>query len=232
MPAPSARSVLGRASGTKALIAPGRVDDRRGVIHSSAVSGVELPGLVDLAAFQASDVDQLGNVAAHVLSFGVEAFRLGEGIEDPVRPGVGSGARHPLPVQLIVGDVSVDEQVEKVAGAQSSVDVERLGQEAGDDEPGAVVHPPLPLQLPHSRIDDRVSGTPVAPGRQLLLVAAPMRVVGAVVVVGGVGTRGEGLVVEVAPRDLPDERPRPFGAGTRTVHEFCGGQAAEVQVGR
>jgi len=140
MPAPSARAVLGRASGTKALISPGRVDDRRGVIHSSAVSGVE-------------------------------AFRLGEGIEDPVRPGVGSGTRHPLPVQLIVGDVSVDEQVMKVAGAQSSVDVQRLGQEAGDDEPGAIVHSPLPLELPHSRIDDRVSGTPVAPGRQLLLVA-------------------------------------------------------------
>ena len=59
-----------------------------------------------------------------------------------------------------------------------------------------------------------------------------MIVVGAVVAVGGVGTRSEGLVVEVAPRDLPDERPRLFGPGTRTVHEFCGGQAAEVQVGR
>ncbi len=44
-----------------------------------------------------------------------------------------------------------------------------------------------------------------------------MIVVGAVVVVGGVGTRSEGLVVKVAPRDLPDERPRPFGPGTRTV---------------
>jgi hypothetical protein len=47
----------------------------------------------------------------------VVALSLPYRIEDPVGPGIGTSASDPLPVELVVGDVGVDQQIEEVLGA-------------------------------------------------------------------------------------------------------------------
>ena len=42
-----------------------------------------------------------------------------------------------------------------------------------DEQPRAVVHPPLPAQLPHSGVHRGIAGAPLTPGREPLLGAAP-----------------------------------------------------------
>ena len=47
------RMLLG-AGGTKTFVAPGRVDNRFGVVHPSAVRGVKLPRLINCGRFPGS----------------------------------------------------------------------------------------------------------------------------------------------------------------------------------
>ena len=68
--------------------------------------------------------------------------------------GVGAGPGDPLPVELVVGDVGVDEMRHEMRRPSPPVEVEVLGQERGDDHAGPVVHEPLPGQLPHGGIHD------------------------------------------------------------------------------
>jgi hypothetical protein len=88
---------------------------------------------------------------------------------------------------------------------------------------------PLTRQLAHPRIDHRIAGASVAPVRECVVDVPPF-VARPVVAPGGVGSRHEGLVVEVTPAELPDER-----LGTAASREFGQdlerGDAAEVEVG-
>src|SRR3954452_21475564 len=103
---------------------PGRgvgvVDNRLGVVDRAALQRPDLPRLVERLAV---DRRQLGDVAPDVVAAGVEALRLSQRIEDAVRPGVVAGARDPLPVPGVVGDIAVDQQVPEVSGAGAPVDI-------------------------------------------------------------------------------------------------------------
>ena len=121
-----------------------------------------------------------------------------------------------------------------MTGADPPVDVQRLREEARGQEATAVVHPALVAQLPHGRVDHRIAGAPLAPrldvpGRRSF--GAPAVVAGAVVVRRGGRARGEDLVVEVAPGELPYERVGARATGsTRPMDEFDRRKRAEVQV--
>jgi hypothetical protein len=82
--------------------------------------------------------------------------------------GIGPHRSDPLPVAVVVRLVAVDEQAHEEALAPAPVDAEVLGQERADDQPGAIVHPPLALQLPHPRVDQREAGAPLAPRLELI----------------------------------------------------------------
>ena len=112
---------------------------------------------------------QLGHVAADVGAVGVELLRLGDRVEDPeVGRGVGAAAGHPLPVQLVLGDVAVAQVGHEPVRAVPPADVQVLDQERGHHHPHPVVHPALGLQLPHPGVDQRVAGPALLPGRQPL----------------------------------------------------------------
>ena len=66
--------------------------------------------------------------------------------------------------------------------ALAPVDVQRLGQEVRDDQPGPVVHPALVRELAHAGVDDRIAGAALLPGRELLGAAVPPVAAGPVVV--------------------------------------------------
>jgi len=70
------------------------------------------------------DRSELGDVPTHVVAVGVEALTLHRRVEHAVRVGVGAGARDPLPVEVVLREVAVDEQVEEVLGADAPVDVQ------------------------------------------------------------------------------------------------------------
>jgi hypothetical protein len=74
-------------------------------------------------------------------------------VEHAVWVCIGARAGDPLPVQLVVGDVSVDQEIHEVARAFAPVDAKVARQERRDDHAHAVVHPALGAQLPHSRVD-------------------------------------------------------------------------------
>ncbi len=176
---------------------------------------------------------ELRHPPAHVRAARVEPLALRHRVEHPVGPGVGAGARHPLPVELIVGDVPVHQKVEEVPGAHPPVRVQRLGQEARRQHPAPVVHPPLVPQLPHRRVHQRIARTPRTPGRDLPGVLAPPVTPRPVVGPGRLGPGREHLVMEVAPGDLPYERlgagPRPL---PRPLHRLGRRDRAEVQIRR
>src|SRR5215475_7490858 len=89
--------------------------------------------------------------------------------------------------------------------AGSPVEVEVLAEEGADGHPGAVVHEALLAQLPHRRVDQRVAGEALAPGRERPPRARPAVTAVAVVAARQRGGGGEHLVVEVAPGELADE---------------------------
>jgi hypothetical protein len=114
-----------------------------------------------------------------------------------------------LPVELVVRDIAVDEEVQEVAGSHPPVHVQRLGEEACREQAGPARHPALVAELPQGRVDDGVARTALLPGFDLLRGAAPAVVPGAVVVVCRVGAGRQDLVVEVPPGELADEGMRP-----------------------
>ena len=89
------------------------VDDGFGVVVGEADVRRRLVG------GGAAQGGELGHVAAHVLAVGIEAFSLHGGVEHAVRVRVGAGAGDPLPVEVVVGDVAVEEQVEEVRAHRS-----------------------------------------------------------------------------------------------------------------
>ena len=64
---------------------------------------------------------------------------LADRVENPVRAGVVAGARHPLPVADVVGEVGVHQQLLEVRSALSPVDPQGLGEKRGDDQAGPIV---------------------------------------------------------------------------------------------
>ena len=57
--------------------------------------------------------------------------------------------------------------------ALAPVDPEVLDEERRGDHARAVVHPPLRAKLPHARVDERVAGHPLLPGREPVGVVEP-----------------------------------------------------------
>ncbi len=72
-------------------------------------------------------------------------------------------------------------------------------------DPGAVVHVALGGQLAHPGVDQRVAGAAFAPGLEDSLRARPAVAARAVVAPRQGRERGQHLVVEVAPAELPHE---------------------------
>jgi hypothetical protein len=117
---------------------------------------------------------------------------------------------------------------------QLPVDAEVLGQERADDQPGAVVHPPLALQLPHPRVDQREAGAPLAPRLERPPGSAPPDRAAVALLELGPGVAGkveQDVVMEVAPAQLAPERLRPLPAA-RSCLGLARRDAAEVQVRR
>ena len=69
--------------------------------------GWQPPWLVDLPPRGGG---QFRNVAANVVTGGVESVGLAEQVEPAPWPGVVAGPGDPLPVAAVAGDVSVDQQ--------------------------------------------------------------------------------------------------------------------------
>jgi hypothetical protein len=67
------------------------------------------------------------------------------------------------------------------------------------------VHPALSRELSHAGVDDGEPSASGLPRRERLWVVAPMVCPVAIVVPAGARPRGEDLVVEVPPRQLPGE---------------------------
>ena len=176
------------------------VDDRVGVVVGTADGGVGRVGR------RATERGELGHVAAHVVAVGVEARALHGRVEDAVRVGVGAGPGDPLPVEVVVGDVAVEQVIEEVARTGAPVDVQVLGEERRHDHAGAVVHEALARELAHAGVDDRVAGAALLPRGERARVVVPAIASRPVVGPRGVGTGGEDLVEEVAPAQLPEER--------------------------
>ena len=97
--------------------------------------------------------------------------------------------------------------------AAAPVDVQVLDEEAGGDQPRAVVHPARRAELAHAGVDDRIARAALAPGVEVLVVAVPVDRVelAAVGVVGVARVVQEHVGVEVAPRELA--RVRVVAAG-------------------
>jgi hypothetical protein len=180
-----------------------------------------------------ADAREFGNIAAHVLSVGVEPGRLAERVKYPAGARVVAGARDPLPVARVAGHVAVGEQFTEVPVAVPPVDAERPGEERRGDHPRPVVHESLGGELPHACVDNRNAGAPRLPRAQCVGVLGPVPwplwawpVIGR----GDVLERGRDLVEEVTPGQLPTEllaaRPRP-----RRPRECERGNAPEPQVG-
>ena len=118
--------------------------------------------------------------------------------------------------------------------AAAPVDVQVLGQERGDDQPRAVVHPAPRAELAHPGVDHREAGAALAPGLEALVVVLPLELVHRRLmgVVGVAGVVEQHVGVEVAPRELAAELGRPLARAGRPLLELARGDAAEVQVGR
>ena len=180
------------------------------------------------------DAGQLLDVAPDVAALRVVPPRLQHDVVGAVEPAVRAGAGHPLPVHRVVGDVAVEQQVDEVLGALAPVDVERLGQEVPDDQPGPVVHPALPRELAHPGVDDRVAGAALLPRRELLVAAVPA--VAARPVVGGrrpaAGRRAPGGGSRATPPAGRTPRPPALRCSPARANQLDRRDAAEVQVRR
>lgn len=78
----------------------------------------------------------------------------------------------------------------------------------------------------------QVQVPPLLPGRQQVLVVAPLVVAGAILLPRARGPCGQHLVVEVTPAHLPHERVDPRAPPVGPVDELEWGQAPEVQTRR
>ena len=134
-----------------------------------------------------------GDPPPHVAAFGVELAALAGGVEDPeVRRRVRPTAGRPLPAVLVGGEVAVDQPVQEVPRTVLPLQVQVLDQEAGDDHPHPVVHPPGGPQLAHAGVHDREAGPSLLPRLELgagLVVRHP-GVLRAQVVASGLGPAG------------------------------------------
>ena len=119
--------------------------------------------------------------------------------------------------------------------ASPPVEEEVLRQERRHDHPDAVVHPPLPEELAHSGVDDRVTGPPLRPRRERALRLGPFGPREGVELLAEapsrhVRERREDRGVELAPGQLLDERldrPPPVGAGAEPRLPRLGEEAAD-----
>src|SRR3546814_15399856 len=126
------------SSGSQEALPPlAQVQDRLGIAQLTPNVLRKLPRRVHRRAI---DAGELRDVTAHVGPVRIEALGLAQRVEPAVRSRVGSGARHPLPVELVVGDVTVDQVMHEVPRALTPVDVVCLTQTTTEQQPAAVVH--------------------------------------------------------------------------------------------
>ena len=169
----------------------------------------------------------------------VELLRLSDRVEDPeVGRGVGAAAGHPLPVQLILGDVAVAQVGHEPGRPVPPADVQVLDQERGHDHPHAVVHPALRLQLAHPGVDQGIAGPPLLPGLEPVGGGLGLiRLVGRHVLELGpdglghrIGPVAQHVGEEVPPGDLAGQRGRARGAERgEIVQHGAGMQVAPAQ---
>jgi len=162
------------------------------------------------------EVLQLRNKVPDVVSVWISFLTLKQGVENSkVRRGVGAGRRDPLPPAIVGAEIAVDEVLHEVSLSQAPVQHQVLRQEHGCNHPRTVVHVPLRVTLPHSRVDDGISGFPVLPPLQDLAVHVLLPEYVCVLLLersahADARERSKDMCVEVTPSNLldPDAQPR------------------------
>jgi len=81
---------------------------------------------------------QLRQPATDVGALGIEASRLGVGVEDAQRFGVHAAAGTPLPAAVVGGQIAVHQALHEGPLAPAPVDDQILDQKGGDDHAAAV----------------------------------------------------------------------------------------------
>ncbi len=156
-------------------------------------------------------------------------------VEDPeVGSCVGAGAGDPLPITDVLGDVAVDEERPEVPLTFAPVDEEILDEERCRDHADTVVHPPFGEELSHAGIDDGITGPALSPRGEPLRVVPPADAgkLAADRLRRRRGKGNEGVGVEVAPRQLPDECFPAGGADAHLVDEQPRRDRAELEIDR
>jgi hypothetical protein len=140
-----------------------------------------------------------------------------------------------LPAAVVGGEVEVVQLRGEIGFAQAPVHQQVLHQERGGDHPQAVVHVAREVELAHARIDERVAGAPLAPGRKQPFVVGPgdaleLRAEGAG---GDARVMPEDLEVEIAPGELGEPCLGPVpGMRAREAGQLANGDRAEAVVHR
>ena len=202
--------------------------DGRRVAEAGEFASPEAPRFVDPGPVES---EELRDVTAYVGAVRIEPMPLARGAEYPVGVRARASSGHPLPVQVVECDVSVDEVFEEMPSAVAPVQPEVPGEERRRRYPGAVRKETFERQLPHRCVDDWHAGEASAPCLESRWVptgpTTPFDVVGP----RCLGSRCEDLEVKVTPTQLPQERPRPWQAVNSSL-DLERGETAEVQVPR
>ena len=109
----------------------------------------------------------------------IEAFSLGRRVKNTkIGRGIGTRGGRPLPAAVIRRQIAINKLFDKVALAQPPVDSQVFHQEAGDNHPQAIMHPPCGIKLTHGGIDNRETGLPALPGLKRGFIIQPRHVIG------------------------------------------------------
>src|SRR5262245_31715243 len=202
------------------------IDDWLWIAERAPRPWIEEPGLVDTPIIDGSE---LGHVAPDVGAFRVEAFGLRDRVEDSIRPRIGPGSCHPLPVTRVVGDVAVHQKRQEVCGATPPIDAQVLDEERGDDQARAVVHDALARELTHARVDDGIARATRLPRLERPPIDAPPVAARPVVRPRDRRKGRRHLMVEIAPAELTYERVST-GPTPCALDDLARRETAEVKI--
>ncbi|CAB5068548.1 unannotated protein [freshwater metagenome] len=112
-------------------------------------------------------------VSADIAAIRVESNGLNSWIEDPIRIRVRASTRRPLPVQLVIGNVGICEELHEVSGSDSPVQVQVFSQEGCNHHARSVMHKSFKEKLLHGCIHKWIPRASLPPGLCVLLILTP-----------------------------------------------------------
>ena len=128
---------------------------------------------------------------------------------------VGARAGHPLPVAIVLRELSVEQLGHEVRLAEPPVEQQVLGEKRPDDHARAVVHEARRAELAHARIHQRNSRAPLLPAAERAIVVPPAHAKRPHRLARDPGVRRQQLGEEITPRELP--RPDAHALAQRRV---------------